>query len=166
MDKNIEIAANHEAGHAIMAYIVGWNIESIKLTIENGTLISGKTTYDFCDDIAENPTNLHRRILCLMGGPIAEILFRKENSIDLDKLGQDGELIDDLLMNVLDKDIIIEDQITLTVSLLNIPNTRLATEEIVNNLIATNNLTQEDFIEIASKHEIRQMEIKNINDSA
>jgi len=46
MDKNIEIAANHEAGHAIMAYKVGWNINEIKIVIEKGVLQHAVTKYD------------------------------------------------------------------------------------------------------------------------
>ncbi|RZJ76448.1 MAG: hypothetical protein EOO45_02215 [Flavobacterium sp.] len=50
MDQNINIAAYHEAGHALVAYIVGWSVPKIVLTIENGTLIQANTAYDNGDD--------------------------------------------------------------------------------------------------------------------
>ena len=100
MDKYIIITAHHEAGHAIMAHIVGWTINSIVLDVKNGILQNGVTNYNFGDDEIDNCTNLNRRILCLMGGPIAQTIHEKVNKIDIDRLGKDGDLIDALLFNL------------------------------------------------------------------
>lgn len=45
MDPNIEIAAYHEAGHALLAYTVGWSVPQIVLQIENGALEGATTSY-------------------------------------------------------------------------------------------------------------------------
>ncbi len=97
MDENIIIASHHEAGHAVMAYVVGWNIKSINLVVENEKLKNGITNYDFIEDNQANHVNLNRRIHALMGGPIAESFYRGEKQINLDLLGVDGIRIDELL---------------------------------------------------------------------
>jgi ATP-dependent Zn protease len=157
MDENIIIASHHEAGHAIMAYVVGWNISSIELLIENGILKMGVTNYEFGEDNLEDFVNLNRRIHALIGGPIAEIFFRGESHIDLDLLGVDGVRIDELLKTDLNKDNTIQAAINLTATFLNFPNCKSAINEIAQILIETSSLSKEHFNMIMQKHKVHQM---------
>ena len=133
MDNNILITAHHEAGHALMAYIVGWSINSIELYIQNGVLEYGVTNYDFGIDKMDNSININRRIHCLLGGPVSQAIYEKNNQIDIDNLGKDGVHIDELLSSLDNrhKEITIKEAIDTTATLLNINSVIKAKEIIV-----------------------------------
>lgn len=157
MDENINIASYHEAGHAIMAYIVGWNIKSIDLQVENGILQMGVTNYEFTEDNQEPHVNMNRRILALMGGAIAELFYRGENQIDLDLLGIDGVNVYKLLNNDINKENTIQTAINETATFLNLHMCKAAIKEIATLLVETHNLSKELFNEIMIKHKVPQM---------
>ncbi len=143
MDEYIIITAHHEAGHALTAYIVGWTINEIELNVKEGILQYGVTRYNYGVDKINNWTNLNRRILCLMGGPIAQKIYEKSNYINIDSLGQDGKSIDDLLSS-LDrqrKEETIQNSIDKTATLLNTTENITARQLIVDKLINTSNYT-------------------------
>jgi hypothetical protein len=159
MDENIIIAANHEAGHALMAYIVGWTISSIKLNVQNDILKEAFTQYDFYDDIIENEINLNRRILCLMGGPIAQALFQNNLILNLDTLEKDGLTIDSLLANtdIQTKENIIQSSINYTATILNTEVNKNARNQIVDILILRHGLIAEEFHQIMISNSVKRM---------
>jgi hypothetical protein len=160
MDKNIIIAAHHEAGHALMAYIVGWTISSIELNVQSNILNFAITQYDFGNDINNNEINLKRRILCLMGGPISQALFQDNYKIDLDTLEQDGVTIDNLLthIDILTKEDIIQSSINTTATLLNFKDNINARNQITEILIKRHGIMQNDFHQIMISNNVKRMD--------
>jgi len=150
MDENIIITSHHESGHALMAYIVGWSIDSIILKIENEKLLYGVTNYDFCGETTDDWTNLNRRVHCLVGGPISQAFYENNNRIDLDMLGQDGITIDYLLSSFdsRTKEDTIQNAITTTATLLQISENRKAKIMITEFLMQNHKISQTEFIEI------------------
>ncbi|MEQ8362028.1 MAG: hypothetical protein RH948_04110 [Cyclobacteriaceae bacterium] len=92
----INITAYHEAGHSLMAYFVGWSVQSIEIVLKGNQVEYGATRYNHGEDteyifmMSERPTEFNRlnsdqkqacihagqkRIYALMGGPIAENIF-------------------------------------------------------------------------------------------
>ena len=157
MDENIIIASHHEAGHAVMDYVVGWNIKSINLVAHNEKLKKGITNYDFIEDNQANQVNLSRRILALMGGPLAESLYRGEKQISLDLLGIDGIRIYELLKDDVNKDDTIQTALNQTATFLNFPMCKAAIDEIASLLIETYYLYKDKFNKIMTKHKVPQM---------
>lgn len=160
MDENIIIAAHHEAGHAIMAYIVGWSINSIELNVQNGILNFATTSYDFGDDTHNNEVNLKRRILCLMGGPISQALFQNNYKIDLDTLEQDGLTIDNLLahMDIQTKEDIVQSSINTTATFLKFKDNLNASKQIAEILIHRHGIMQNDFHQIMISNNVKRMD--------
>lgn len=159
MDENIIIASYHEAGHALMAYIVGWSINSIELYIQNNRLTSAITNYDFGLDLINDSTNLNRRLLCLMGGPISQALFQGINQIDIDILGQDGVTIDNLLahLNRQAKENIIQTSMNTTATFMSFNDNIIARQQIAEILIERHNIYTDEFHQIMSLNNVRQM---------
>jgi ATP-dependent Zn protease len=159
MDEYIIIAAHHEAGHALMAYIVGWTINSIKLHIKNDQLICAITNYNFGEDIINTETNLKRRLLCLLGGPISEAQFQRKNKLDIDALGHDGTTIDNLLHHLhrLDKENIIQDSINTTANFMKFTNNFNAKNQIVEVLLDQSNIDSDQFHQIMISNNITRM---------
>lgn len=152
MDENIIITAHHEVGHAIMAHIVGWTINSIVLNVQNDILQFGVTNYNFGNDEINDWTNLNRRILCLMGGPIAQAIHENVNHIDINTLGQDGVIIDNFLLNLdpQTKANTIQDSINATATFLQIEDSRNARELIAERLIINHTISRAEFLEIVN----------------
>jgi len=97
--KIIHQTAHHEAGHAIMGFWVGWSIKSVTIYYnDDGTVKYGSTKYNLGDDekyalffqrnnvlqafdlLEEHEKDqlvkfLHKRILAVFGGPIAEHFY-------------------------------------------------------------------------------------------
>ncbi|POY38591.1 hypothetical protein C3K47_04130 [Solitalea longa] len=162
MDKNVIIAAHHEAGHSLMAFIVGWSIDSIELNIENDTLLFGVTKYNFEGDEIDSLINLNRRILCLMGGPIAQALYENSSMINIDTLGPDGETIDILLTNLTlqEKEYTIQRSINSTANFLNMNTNRNARHLIVDRLINDLTISQTEFLDLVKACNVRRMNFK------
>ena len=158
MDENIIIAAHHEAGHALMAYIVGWTINSIELNIQNEQLNSAVTNYNFGEDLNNN-VNLNRRLLCLMGGPISQLVFQGNNQIDINTLGEDGATIDNLLahLNQRTKEQTIQDSIDTTANFLNFKDNIKARLQIIEILIERHTITPDEFHQIMTLNNVRRM---------
>jgi hypothetical protein len=159
MDENIIIASFHEAGHAIISYIVGWTIDTIKLQVENDILVNAVTKYDFGNDTENSIINLNRRVFCLVGGPISEAFYRNENSINLNILGQDGITIDNLLngISLPEKEKIIQQALNDVATLLNSENSQNASQEISKILIEKRSLSAIEFNTIMENNNIKRM---------
>ncbi len=160
MDDNILICAHHEAGHAIMAYIVGWSINSITLNIEDKVLKFGVTNYDFGKEDTDASIDLDRRILCLLSGPISQFLFEEKGEMNIDNLGTDGINIDKLLFRYdsVAKEKKITEFIEISATLLEIDENKNARLRIVENLIENKNLSQEEFHVILEDFDIKRMQ--------
>lgn len=161
MDEQIIIGAHHEAGHALTAYIVGWSINSITVEIEGDLLIKGITNYNYGNDyVNTNWTNIKRRIMCLLGGPIAQTLYENCSHIDLDTLGHDGKLLNDIL-NSMDSGIRaqvnIQELIKNVATILNMNDHKEALLKIAQRLIDVHELSKEEFMELMTKHNIHRM---------
>ena len=154
------IAAYHEAGHAIMAYIVGWTISSIEMDIHNNELNYARTTYDFNIDLIDNEINLQRRLLCLIGGPVSQALFQNTNQIDIDTLGNDGIMIDNLLTHLSQetKEDIIQCAINDTATILSLNDSLNAVQQIVEILINAHNITSDEFHQIMILNNVTRMD--------
>lgn len=162
IDNNIIIAAQHEAGHALMAYIVGWTINSIELHIQSNKLISAITKYNFGVDLNNNNnSNLSRRLLCLMGGPISQALFLQNTQIDIDTMGQDGITIDNMLthLDLSTKNQVIQDAINTTAHFLSYHNNIKARQQISKILIKRYSLTQNEFHQVINSNNVLQMDL-------
>ena len=160
MDENIIITAHHEAGHALMAHIAGWTINSIVLNVQNGILLCGVTNYNFGGEEMNNRTNLSRRILCLMGGPIAQAIHQNNNRIDIDTLGQDGISIDTFLSNLdsQTKANSIQESINSTAIFLQITANKNARQLIADRLINNLTISQLEFVEIVNGCNVSRMD--------
>jgi len=159
MDENIKIASFHEAGHGIMSYIVGWTISTIELQVENNILVNAVTNYDFGNNFENSHINLNRRVFCLVGGPISEAFYRGEKYINLDILGQDGITIDNLLngLSPQEKESKIQEALNTTATLLNIENSKTASQEISEILIENRILSADEFHIIMERNKITRM---------
>lgn len=159
MDENIIIASFHEAGHAIISYIVGWTIDTIKLQVENDILVNAVTKYDFGNDTENSIINLNRRVFCLVGGPISEAFYQNKNSINLNILGQDGITIDNLLngISLPEKEKIIQQALNDVATLLNSENSQNASQEISKILIEKRSLSAIEFSTIMENNNIKRM---------
>jgi hypothetical protein len=160
MDENIIISAHHEAGHALIAHIVGWSIDSIILNIENGLLKCGVTKYDYKGDEINNLTNLRRRLLCLLGGPISQAFYENSTHLAFDSMGEDGKSIEKLLdsFNLTQRTKLIEDSITITSNLLRFVENKNAIAAIKNYLITNHSINQAEYINILNKFNIKIMD--------
>lgn len=161
MDENIIIAAHHEAGHALMAYIVGWTINSVELNIQNDQLNYGVTNYNFGEAI--NNSYIDRRLHCLMGGPISQTLYQNNELIDIDTLGPDGDLIDNLLdqLNKSDKEHTIQESIYATATILNIKDNINAIRQIVDILMERHSITPCEFHQIMNINNVKRMDFNS-----
>jgi ATP-dependent Zn protease len=159
MDDNILICAHHEAGHALMAYIVGWSISSITLNIVDNVLQFGVTNYDFGDADMGATENLNRRILCLLSGPISQLLFEEKNEMNIDNLGPDGITIDSLLVGYTSqkKEEIIADSMRIITTLLANNVNKTAKLKVVEKLMKHKNISQEQFHNILEGFDIKRM---------
>lgn len=142
-----------------MAYIVGWSINSIELYIQNNILTFAITNYDFGLDLINDSTNLNRRLLCLMGGPISQALFQGINQIDIDILGKDGVTIDNFLahLNRQDKENIIQTSMNTTATFMSFNDNIIARQQIAEILIERHNIYTDDFHQIMSLNNVRRM---------
>jgi hypothetical protein len=97
MNPEILKVAYHEAGHALMAYFVGWSIHFIKIEPYDATLYQGVTKYDFKEESPLAEENLFKTLIRILGGPVSQMIF--ENSVILipSQLGNDGDKINELV---------------------------------------------------------------------
>jgi|GEM_PF-4340870 hypothetical protein len=98
IDKKIISTAFHEAGHAITAHIVGWSINFIHIETKNSKLLKGVTNYDFIgqDNGFIEEFGCHRRIYCLIGGPVAHAIHDQRSEITDEYLSADGKAVDQI----------------------------------------------------------------------
>jgi hypothetical protein len=47
---NIQLCSYHESGHTVMAYFVGWEIDSIKIKFQDDLVLNGVTKYNYGED--------------------------------------------------------------------------------------------------------------------
>ena len=156
MDENIIIAAYHEAGHSILAYIVSWTIQSASLTVRDNHLVDARTSYNFGNDDLNDDVNLRRRIYCLMGGPVSESLYRNENEINLDFLGIDGVLIDQLLNHypLWEKEQLIEETLEAVATFMSMNSVLSARQEISQVLQENHTISNNEFEEIITRFNV------------
>lgn len=162
MEKDLlSICSYHEAGHALMSYIVGWNIHSISIIRENEMIIGGTTKYDFGVNESHDFIFLQKRIHCLLGGPVSQAIYEGKAIINFDELGSDGKLIYRLLANLssVERDRIIQDGINQTYKFLNFTKCKLAIEEIAKVVFTDLILSKETFNEIVKNAQIPIMNI-------
>ncbi len=81
MDDDETLTAYHEAGHAVVGYVLGGRIESISLGGDgSGDLPRrfGDCRVDWGPIDASTDWHLQREIMTLLAGPVAEMIYRGE----------------------------------------------------------------------------------------
>jgi predicted LPLAT superfamily acyltransferase len=94
-----------------------------------------------------------------MGGPISQALFQGINQIDIDILGQDGVTIDNLLahLNRQAKENIIQTSMNTTATFMSFNDNIIARQQIAEILIERHNIYTDEFHQIMSLYNVRQM---------
>lgn len=147
-------AANHEAGHALMAYIVGFSIDSITLWYE-GVEVAGITKYDFNGLQKVTQANQLRRLYCVLGGPAGEALLTGTTRLNLN--GPDFETVNGLLlgMNVGEREILLSNSGRSVLGLLSLPGAASARALIVKELTSRLYLSHDMFEEIVADSKVQ-----------
>jgi len=168
MDSFLPSAAHHEAGHALMSYIVGWSIEYIEFRFDETVLTEAVTKYDVLGQNKSSPFFVKRRLLCLLGGPVAQVIFEKRTKINIDELGPDGVLIDAMLsgMDSIQKERLINDTINAVSIFLRLAASVAARDSIVKELLSAHRLLPEKFIAIVTDHQVARLPSETWGDSA